>query len=369
VKLPVIATTLIVALLLGCQHPQAQAPQPTVIPGTDSPTPSIPTIPLSGKSIASIGGEVSHPALSPDGQTLAYSAVVVQNKAKLVAIHLYDLKTHRRSTLLTPEQSKKYKSFSCFVTQLTWYKADRLEAHISDGDVDSSHLIFNPKIGKLISDNGEAVAFRTLSPEQQILYQKVLAAQPNLASELVKNSLMSSRYVETDRGLIFKGPFGEKNGSKEPEHRIWFLDYGQRSLTPLFPANSPFNNRDIAGGVTVDGRDLFLLSNIENAGWFSHHQGVVKPLSGFDGPNGYSSFKVLYRSPQRGIIETTVNASYKSETRNRLFQIGQGQVTEILSDPDFISAAVNAQGTRIAYDYLVKGKHQITVKDLPPDKS
>jgi hypothetical protein len=96
------------------------------------PAPASPTVEanrsLSGRTIATIANQdLAYPALSPDGKTLAYSEVLVENGVENIAVQLYNLQTGQVTTLLDREKAQQYKTYSVYVSHIDWQQTDRLE--------------------------------------------------------------------------------------------------------------------------------------------------------------------------------------------------------------------------------------------------
>jgi hypothetical protein len=328
----------------------------TVSPEASSTTPSPESSPestrLSGQTIATIAHrDLAHPALSPDGRILAYSEVLVENGAENTAVQLYDLQSGQVTTLLDQEKARQFKTYSVYVSRMTWQQADRLEVMVSDGDVDSTRLMFNPQTGELIEQ--EAIEPGMLSEADQAQHRQILALFPELKPEDLGR--FSNNFVVAKDGILWAGALPSRGKN------IWFLNFKTRSIDPLFSANDSRIESSLVNGFNVGDTTVFSLTQESASFLMSYKDGVTQPLTRIDSSN--ASIKSVYQSANRAVFMLKIYASYE-EGDNPLFLFEGDRLTRISEYEQLYDAAVDAQGNRIAYCYWIDGKRQIEVKEL-----
>jgi hypothetical protein len=307
---------------------------------------------LSGQTIATLTNQdLAHPALSPDGKVLAYSEVLVENGVENTTVQLYDLQSGQVTNLLDAEKAREYKTYKVYVSRMTWQQPDRLEVMVNDGDVDSTRLIFNPQTGELVEQ--EAIEPGVLSDEEQEKHRQILALFPELTEADLGR--WSSNFIPTEGGIIWGGELANRG------RNVWFLDFKNRSMNPLFPADDSRTDATLGSGVNVGGATIFPLMRESASFLFSYKNGVIQQLERID--SGNVGVKAVYQSPTRGILMLQLHASYE-QGNNPLFVFENDQLTRVQEYAELYDVAVDAQGTRIAYCYWLDGKRRIEVKAL-----
>jgi WD40 repeat protein len=266
--------------------------------------------------LASITGkDLVHPALSPDGKFLAYAEVLVQKGVENTAVKILNLDTKKITLLIDDKTAAKYKTYSSFVSNMYWLKIDRLVVAISDGDVDSTELTFNPVTQKLIST-------KFLEPGSSVIRQQKLVDQIRSIFPKVNNDVLKSgiyRHQVLANGLVLvPGKLFDQ------EDNLWIFDIPNKSVKKLLTNQDPLNKN--------------LLSEDFN-------------------------LKIIYTSAQRTILMIYAYASYQ-QGNNPLYILENGQLRRSTAYQELYDVGVNARGDRIAYCYWKNGKRQIVVKIL-----
>jgi hypothetical protein len=279
-------------------------------------TPASALVQSTGRTIAAITGkDLVHPTLSPDGKFLAYAEVLVQKGVENTAVRILNLDTKKSILLIDDKTAAKYKTYKSFVIDMEWSRADRLSVTISDGDVDSTMLTFNPGTQKLIGtkflEPGASVG------EQEKLLGQIRAAFPNVNAEALKNGIYRYQVLKNGVVLIPGELFGQENN-------LWAFDIPKKSVTKLLADQDP------------------LAKSLLNEDHF---------------------MKVIYNSAQRTIMMVYAHKSYE-QGNNPLYILKNVQLRLSNAYQELYDVNVNSKGDRIAYCYWKNGKRQIVVKTL-----
>lgn len=149
------------------------------------------------------GGDLIKPSFSPNGRYLAFATVTRRSSSdaetdefsELDGTLVADFQTRTVKVLLTPEQSRKYASYSAFVGGIKWLDNQTLRVTYADGDVDWDDLTFRLSDSKLLASThgsvDEEASAQPEKPDSTILTIKEIRKRlPYLPSEL---SLESGR--------------------------------------------------------------------------------------------------------------------------------------------------------------------------------
>jgi hypothetical protein len=132
--------------------------------------------------------------------------------------------------LLNSRKAATYATYKAFVTEMKWTSAKRLELMISDGDVDTTQLIFDPQRRRLLkerAEGGDELETRPLSPVEQKAYQQARSLFPSLPRGVLDNALSNIALVIPDQGIVL-----QKNYAGHDDH-VWFLDFQNKSVRAL----------------------------------------------------------------------------------------------------------------------------------------
>ncbi len=269
--------------------------------------------------IASVTGkDLVHPTLSPNGKFLAYAEVLVQKGVENTAVRILNLETKKSILLIDDKTAAKYKTYSSFVSDMEWSRADRLSVTISDGDVDSTVLTFNPGTQKLIGtkflESGSSIT------QQEKLVRQIRSAFPNVNAEALKSGIYRHQVLVNGLVLVPGKLFDQ-------EDNLWAFDIPKKFVKKLLPDQDP----------------------------------VAKPLLSEE-----HRLKVIYSSAQRIILMVYVHASYE-QGNNPLYILENGRLRLSNAYQELYDVSVDAKGDRIAYCYWENGKRQIVVKSLKID--
>jgi len=303
-------------------------------------------------------GDFVHPTFSPDGKVLAYSRVVVKGDFENTEILLHDLNTNRRSILLNSRKAAAYATYRAFVTEMKWIGAKRLEVTISDGDVDSTRLIFDPQRRRLLkerAEGGDELETRPLSPVEQKAYQQASSLFPSFPREVLDNALRNTALVIPDQGIVLQKNYAGHDSN------VWFLDFQNKSVRALI--NLPDDSANaFNGGVSFKGAIVLALSRDTKTYLFLYRDGKISRLGEFDS-SGFSGIEVKHVSSSRVIFLLRTHGT-TDPGNNPLFVFDGSQLLRIKENSQLYDAAVDPAGRRIAYCYWAGDKRHIVVKEL-----
>jgi hypothetical protein len=266
--------------------------------------------------IASITGkDLVHPTLSPDGKFLAYAEVLVQKGVENTAVRILNLETKKSILLIDDKTAAKYKTYSSFVSDMEWSRADRLSVTISDGDVDSTMLTFNPSTQKLIStkylEPGRSIA------QEEKLVKQIRSIFPKVDSEVLKNRIYHRQILANGLVMIPGKLFDQ-------EDNLWVFDISKKSVKKLLTSQDP----------------------------------LTKSLL-----NENNQLKVIHTSIQRTILIAYAHPSYE-QGNNPVYTLENNRLRLSTAYQELYDVSIDANGERIAYCYWTKNKRHIVVKVL-----
>jgi hypothetical protein len=316
---------------------------------------------MDGAIVAEVNGmDVVHPTLSPDGKFLAYSKVLVAKGRENTAVYILDLATKKTMTLIDEKTAEKYKTYSSFVSRMEWSRGNRLSVTISDGDVDSTELIFNPQTKKLMATKsweGGEYSYRR-SQEQKKLAQRILLLFPNIDKAVLDEAIQGQQAELLNDRVLLKGKlFGT-------EDVFWVLHLRSKSATKLFESGNLLSTAELSN-VNAIGNTLFFA--LATAGTVRqlvrYREGKITVLGKLTGVSNEHGFEVLNDSGTKTILISRIRATY-DRGNNPLYILEKGQIRRSNVFAELYDAQVSANGQRIAYCYWTKqGKRQILVRD------
>jgi hypothetical protein len=309
-----------------------------------------------GKTIANIQGkDLVHPTFSPDGKFLAYAEVLVENKRENTAVRILNLATKQSFLLISPQVAAKYRTYSSFVSNMNWYRSDRLEVTIADGDVDSSILTFDPVEKKLLSVRYEEAG--GLSSVDEKLRKKILDRFPKIKSKNLTSAMLRNQQVETTSAVVLTGKILDR------EDNLWLLNFQNRSIVRLLPATDPLAKAEIESSKVASNEDIFLVlvTNDDRKFLVTYQHGRIANRQLLTQVKGQT--KIVYANNDKVWIIAHVYNTYE-QGNNPLYLWENGKLRKSTEYKLLYDASVNSQGTRIAYCYWSLGKRQITVKEL-----
>ena len=354
--------TLCLALLLLTITTRAQE-KPSDIP-LDNPFttfsgPLVSETKISGATVTTINnGDFVHPTFSPDGKVLAYSNVLVKGDFENTEVFLHDLSTNRRSILLNSRKAVTYATYKAFVTEMKWTSAKRLEVTISDGDVDSTRLIFDPQRRKLLTERfegGDEFETRPLSPVEQKAYQQARSLFPSFPPEVLDNALRTTALVIPDQGIVLQKNYAGHDGN------VWFLDFQNKSVKGLI--NLPDDSVNaFNGGVGFKSAIVLALSHDTKTHLLLYRDGKLSRLGEFNS-SGFSLIEIKHVSSSKVIFLLRTRETF-DRGDNPLLVFDGTQLLRIKEYSELYDAAVDPSGRRIAYCYWAGDKRHIVVKEL-----
>ena len=252
-------------------------------------------------------GDFVHPTFSPDGKVLAYAKVLATDDFENSEVVLHELGTNRQRVLLSPGKAAKYATYKAAVTGMKWPSATRLEVQVSDGDVGSAYLTFNPLSRRLLKERFEDL--------DEIGYE-----QPPLS------------------------PVKQK---------------AFQQVRSLFPSDSApvFNDATAFRSDTI-----LAVSRAQKAHLYLYRDGKVSQLGEFDA-QGFYGLEVKYVSPSRIIFLLRSHPPYERGD-NPLFVFDGRKLLRIKEHAELHDAGIDPRGQRIAYCYWSGEKRHLVVRQL-----
>jgi hypothetical protein len=302
-------------------------------------------------------GDFVHPTFSPDGKVLAYANVVMKGDFENTEIFLHNLSTNRRSTLLNSRKAAAYATYKAFVTEMKWIGAKRLEVMISDGDVDSTRLIFDPQRRRLLKERFEGgdELDTQLAPVAQKAYEQASSLFPSFPRKALENALRNTALVIPDQGIVL-----QKNYAGH-DNNIWFLDFQNKSVRALI--NLPEDSVNaFNGGVALKGAIVLALSRDTKTNLFLYRDAKISRVGEFES-SGSGWIEVKHVSSSKLIFLLRTHGTTEPGD-NPLFVFDGTQLLRIKEYSQLYDAAVDPAGRRIAYCYWAGDKRHIVVKEL-----
>lgn len=320
---------------------------------------------IAGKTLAQVtNGDFVHPALSPDGNQLAYSRVIVENQMELTEIAVLDLKTGKTKVLLTPKASKKYAVYSAFVSEFKWLDNNRLLAIVPDGDVDYNELTFNVRLGKLLKTKASSGEddLSSLSPDTKKAIGQIRLISPNMPEDVLRTAWDVNTYLEIPgRGYFIQTSYYRYDNS------IRFYDFQNRKEVMVFelPDSNPPYPR-LAGGFTFGDKVIFAVAD-NDIRMFEFDSSKTPPVSALMSKQLKSDIlfglEVKLKKPDKVLFllaPYSTTSSLKSELW--LYDKSGPRKTNDLADIQ----DVDIKDGKIAYCYWSGNKRNIVVKELLP---
>jgi hypothetical protein len=344
-------------IIIAAQDKVAEVPLNTPLESFSGP--SIPEVKISSALVATIkNGDFVHPTFSPDGKLLAYSKVLLKDDFESTEVLLSDLRTHKQSVLLNSKKAETYATYRASVTGIQWESRRRLEVSVSDGDVDLTHLIFDPVTRKLLKESVESfdeVETTTISPGYQNAYQQARALFPFFPGDVLENALRDTALVIPGQGIVLQKNYAGHDSN------VWFLDFQNKSVRSLI--NLPHDStRAFNGGVSFDSSIIIVLSQSPKTFLFLYRDGKIRRLGEFNS-KGFSSIEVKHLSPSRVIFLVRTHATHERGD-NPLFSFDGSELLRIKEYSELHDAEVDPAGRLIAYCYWATDKRYIVVREL-----
>lgn len=315
---------------------------------------------ISGAVLATIkNGDYVHPTFSPDGRFLAYAKVLVRGGFENTEVLLYNLNTRKTLVLLNSRRAKKYATYRAYVSEMNWTSARRLEVVISDGDVDSTRLTFNPLTRRLLREK-HGSADDTEAPPMSPVYKKVrqqaLSIFPEFPRNVLDNALMNSALVLPDKGIVL-----QKNYAGHDDH-VWFLDFESKSLRRLINMAAD-GAQAFRGGLSFGASLIVALSRGSTTYLVLYQDEKIKALTKMHSTGFPGQIEIKHRSSEGIVFLVRTHASYESGD-SPLFMFNGERLLKVKEYPALHDAAVDPAGQRIAYCYWEGEQRNIAIKEL-----
>lgn len=233
----------------------------------DSTLWSVPGEEIAGTSLLSlVDGDFRLPALSPDGERVAFVEVVRSDTAVRSRVRLRRLDADSGRILLGWDEVDAYgvAVYSPWVHSLRWRGADTLVAGISDGDVGTTTVALALPSGKVLSESYEqGDPSGDLGPAEAALRNRIVDAFPGWRPEVVASALRMGQVLETDDGVLL-----QKRYAGEDAHVRW-LEWATGDTTRVLSMPRALERRgELRPGVAVGERLLFPLVEDERVHLF-----------------------------------------------------------------------------------------------------
>ena len=322
---------------------------------------SVDEIQISGKQLAAIKtGDYVHPTFSPDGKVLAYSKVIVKKDFENTEVLLYNLGTRRTSVLLNSQRARKYGTYKAYVSDMSWPSPRRLGVVISDGDVDSTRLTFDPITRRLLRERHESaddpITERPLSPLHKQARQQAVTLFPDFPRNVLDNELSSdSALVLPGQGIVLQKNYAGHDSD------VWFLDFKGKSVKHLLDLPEDAI-RAFRGGVSFESSIIIAVAHRSSTSLFLYRDGKVKPLREIKSP-GYSWIEIKHRSSE-GVVFLVKTHGTAEKGDNPLFIFNGDRLLQVKEYPELYDAAIDAGGQQIAYCYWEGERRHIVIKEL-----
>jgi uncharacterized membrane protein YfcA len=315
----------------------------------------LPTVSITEKTVATItDGDFVHPAFSPDGKKLAYSGVIVENKTELTEIFVRDLKTGNVTRLLDTEKSQSYAVYKSYVFDLTWKDNQKITAHISDGDVDSTVVTFDVAEGKILSEEFSSEEMNI--PEFSPLGQRAKATFTDWP-EGVLGSALNQPFIQIgDDALVV-----QKHYAREDDH-IWRLDFTTGKITKLMDVpEKPYQS--LASGFPFGDSIVFALRQPSRITIYLYQDGEVAKLVEIPTEEGRGRTRVKHHSGAGVLFLLQLHRSYE-QGHNPLLLYNHSGLHEIKVENELYDAAVSPGGKLLCLVLWQNNQRHLVIKEL-----
>lgn len=314
---------------------------------------------IADKTIAAIDNDdVIHPTFSPDSKRLAYSKMIVKDKQALTEIGVLDLQTKKTKNLLNSGQSEKYAVYAAFVYQMKWLDNNRLQALISDGDVDTTEVILDVAKAKIIKENYIEADYSP-STETQALQNRFVKAFPSV-SESAAGSAFHGGIVEKlddDRILL-------QFNHVDNDENIRVYNLRDKTVKVVYEMPPVKFRLNFIGGFT-DGEDIVFAVNLEDGTKIIRYRNgkseVLETLPRDE--NDYASFEKKYQSPGKTIFLLKTRGESEA-TSSSLWLYKNGVLQRVKDYAKMYDFEYNPATKRAAFCYWSDKERNIAVREV-----
>ncbi len=311
-------------------------------------------IKISENTLATINnGDFVYPKFSPDGKLLAYSKVLVED-IENSEVHLFDLQNQKKAVLLNAKRAKKYAVYASFVADLKWLGLNRLQARISDGDVDSTILTFNTQTLRVIKiENSYGEDFqRTVSVLEKTLYKNF----PDISREIAQTAFnMNQAFKIGNRGVVLQFSHAKADSN------IWFFDFQTKQKQLLI--EDPENSEDyrLVGALEITGTLLFIVKNKEETQFYLHRNDKIEQIAKTKFGGEFES-KFANASKTFFLLK---QPNYETEKQSSLWYFDGNNLSLVSDVENLCDVDIDLKGKMIAFCFWNKnGKRDISVRKI-----
>jgi hypothetical protein len=283
---------------------------------------------LGGQRLARLDSwDIVHPRFSPEGDRLAFAKSEVEEGMETTELAILDFASGSVTTLLDPQEAKRYAAYKAYVFELDWTDATHVRAAVSDGDVGATYLTYDVASRRLVDTRNEEEA--APAPPDRALEELIpdcVRALPTLPPEVLESALARHAVLVGNRRAIL-----QKDHAGQDDD-IWLIDCGGASMTRLLGMGSEDHDA-LGGGVTLGSSSVFLVSRKSGATLMLLKDGRVTELATVPGKARHMRIEVKHTSPER--VYFLVRAQATSEAGdNPLFAFDGQRLQRVVDFED-----------------------------------
>lgn len=336
------------------------APTPEPIDGK-----SFEKIKISGETVAAISdGDFVLPKFSPDGKKIAYSKVIIEKDkgetTENTEVHLYDINQKSATILLDAKAARKYAVYASFVNELEWLNSNQLRVSISDGDVDSSILIFDTRTRRVSkkgysNDGADEIYPAELKP----VYSSLIKTFPEIPKDVAITAFNLQQIFKVgSRGAV------AQFGYYEYDSNIWFFDFQTKKKQLLVEAPKDEKNFSLTGALEVENNVLLMVKNNKQTQFFSYRDGNVTQIGEIDSGG---DFQIKFTSAQKAFF-LLKQPNSQSEKPSSLWLFDGNELQRVTDVENLCDVDIDASGEQIAFCYWIDDKKRdISIRELKKD--
>lgn len=312
-------------------------------------------------------GDFVYPTFSPEGNQIAYASVLIEEddgtKFENTEIHLFDFQKRKKTILLDSKRAKKYAVYKSFVSDLFWLGPDKLEASISDGDVDSTILTFDTKTNRVIKEgysSGDDFDYEAFnSPELQGAFAQLTKLFPDIPKNVARTGFdLQQAFKIAEKGLV------TQFGYNKVDRDIWFFDFKDKKKILLLKETEKDSKFSLIGAAESSNGLFFIVGNDTKTEFYTYSNEKSEKISETDFDGG---FQPIFKSKNR-LFFLLKQPNYQSELKSSLWLFQGVDLARVTDVEDLCDAAVDATGNKIAFSFWVNDeKRHLSVRELKKD--
>jgi hypothetical protein len=291
-----------------------------------------------------------YPRLSPDGRTLAVAAARVRpGGAETTSVLMVDVASGRTRELVGESLAEANETYETYVSGLRWLDDDRVEVHLSDGDVGGTDLTVDARSGAVLRTQVED-AVDLVPPELAHVARDAKFYAPHFRGDELAMSLGSAAPLTRDRLLVQRRVRGERHAP------LFLIDSAKKAIRRVVTVPREYERSAVAES---DGEIVFLLTSDSGVRAYSHRAGRTSLLAAWEAPmRGQCSRTERVGGRWLAFVRPCDRSEPASGT---LRDLRTGAV--LLQDLDEIS--FSADGTRAAIARWRGGRRMVEIIDCP----